>query len=67
MPKVRDSSGTMGTTREPISLSRTRNCSARTAAMVVAISRSPVLSSSGPNVSREGTVSGGASVRRTGR
>ena len=42
MPKVRDSSGTMGTTREPICLSRNRVLRIRTNAMVVEIARSPV-------------------------
>src|SRR5205809_445628 len=39
MPKVRASSGTIGTMRLPISLSRTSAVSARTNAMVVEISR----------------------------
>ena len=42
MPKVRASSGTMGTTRLPTFLSRISVCSACTKAIVVEISRSPV-------------------------
>jgi hypothetical protein len=39
MPKVRDSSGTIGTTRLPMCLSRSRMFSMRTKAIVVDISR----------------------------
>ena len=52
MPKVRDSSGTIGTTFLPMALSFTSAVSMRTKAIVVEISRpSPVASSSGLNVS----------------
>jgi hypothetical protein len=44
MPKVRASSGTMGTTCLPSDLSRTRAVSMRTNAIVVEISRSVALS-----------------------
>ena len=42
MPKVRASSGTMGTTRLPMALSRARVESSRTNAIVVDTLRSPV-------------------------
>ena len=42
MPKVRLSSGTIGTMRLPIALSRRQRVRMRTKAMVVEISRSPV-------------------------
>ena len=42
MPKVRDSSGTIGTTWRPVRLSRSRVESTRTKAIVVETSRSPV-------------------------
>ena len=55
MPKVRDSSGTMGTTLRPTLLSFTRIDSMRTNAIVVEISRpSAVASSSGLNASSFG-------------
>lgn len=41
MPKVRASSGTIGTQRLPVSLSRIRSLISRTNAMVVAISWLP--------------------------
>jgi hypothetical protein len=45
MPKVRDSSGTIGTMLRAIFLSRSSAASTRTNAMVVDTSRSPVPSS----------------------
>ena len=42
IPKVRASSGTIGTTNLPISLSRTKVDKIRTKAIVVEISRSPL-------------------------
>ena len=45
MPNVRDSSGTIGTTRGPIVLSRSSAARIRTNAIVVEFSRSPVPSS----------------------
>src|SRR5882672_5845899 len=62
MPKVRASSGTMGTTCLPMFLSLTRAVSMRTSAMVVDISRSPVPSSSALNASSGGTTRGGAAL-----
>ncbi len=46
MPKVRASSGTIGTTLRPMFLSFSSTVRMRTNAMVVEISRSPVPSSS---------------------
>ena len=67
MPKVRDSSGTIGTTCLPICLSRTSVERIRTNAIVVEISRSPVPSSWVLNASSSGTGSdSGARRRRTG-
>ena len=55
MPKVRASSGTIGTTCGPMSLSLTQDASRmRTSAMVVEISRSPDASSSGAKASSAG-------------
>ena len=59
MPKVRDSSGTIGTMCLPIALSRTSVPSICTNAIVVEISRSPVALSSRSNVD-----SGGICERR---
>src|SRR5437867_957336 len=57
MPKVRDSSGTMGTTYLPTFLSRTRVPSICTKAIVVEISRSSVLFNSRSNVDSGGICS----------
>ena len=66
MPKVRDSSGTMGTMWRPICLSRSSAARTRTNAIVVEISRSPVPSSWDLNSSRSGTGSAAARRRRAG-
>ena len=66
MPNVRDSSGTIGTIRGPICLSRSSAASTRTNAIVVEISRSPVPSSWPLKVSSGGTGSGSARRRRAG-
>ena len=64
MPKVRASSGTIGTRRGPSTLSRVSKVSARTNAIVVDISRpAPVPSSSGANADSAGT-GGVLSARR---
>ena len=55
MPKVRHSSGTIGTIRLPIDLSRSSVVRIRTKAMVVEISRSPVLLSCASNADSGGT------------
>ena len=60
MPKVRASSGTIGTMCLPMFLSLSSAVRMRTNAIVVEISRSPVPSSSGANASSGGTASGGA-------
>ena len=68
MPNVRDSSGTIGTTRLPSALSFSRMFRIRTNAIVVEISRpSPVPFSSGSNASSAGTGSDVAFSRRCGR
>ena len=67
MPKVRDSSGTIGTMRLPIALSRSSICSIWTNAIVVEISRSSVLFSSRSNVASGGTAIGSTRCRRDGR
>ena len=67
MPKVRASSGTMGTMCLPMFLSLTSVVSMRTSAMVVEISRSAVPSSSELNASSGGTTRGGAEALRAGR
>jgi hypothetical protein len=67
MPKVRDSSGTMGTTCLPMVLSRKSVLSTRTNAIVVEISRSPVLSSCALKASSVGTSSATDFTRRAGR
>ncbi len=67
MPKVRASSGTMGTMCLPMFLSFTKVVSMRTSAMVVEISRSPVPSSSALNASSGGTSRGGEDELRDGR
>ena len=66
MPKVRDSSATIGTTRGPNSLSRNNALKARTKAMVVEISRSSVLFNSGSNIDSSGTFKAGILWCRTG-
>ncbi|MCY1465216.1 hypothetical protein D9M71_833330 [compost metagenome] len=68
MPKVRDSSGTMGTTCLPICLSLSSVFRIRTKAMVVDTSRpSPVAFSSASNADSCGTGSASAFWRRAGR
>ena len=59
IPNVRDSSGTIGTTRSPIVASRTRELRMRTNAIVVEFSRSPLPSST--VVKGDGVGSGSAS------
>ena len=54
MPKVRLSSGTIGTMRLPIALSRSSVVKMRTNAIVVEISRSPVDFSCAPKADRGG-------------
>ena len=66
MPKVRDSSGTIGTTCLPIALSRNRVVRIRTNAIVVEISRSPVGLSWAANAESSGTVRSRERCRRTG-
>ena len=67
MPKVRDSSGTMGTTSLPIVLSRMMAFSMRTNAMVVEISRPSVPLSNWSKAESGGTSSDCALRRRAGR
>ena len=67
MPKVRDSSGTIGTTCLPMALSRTSVPSICTKAIVVEISRSPVFSSRRWNVDSGGICSDADLRRRCGR
>ena len=67
MPNVRDSSGTIGTTRVPICLSRSSVFSTRTKAIVVEISRSPVSFSCAPKADSGGTSSASAVRRRGGQ
>jgi len=67
MPKVRASSGTIGTMLRPMFLSLSRMVSARTNAMVVEVSRSPVPSRSEANASSGGMTRAGALHRRLGR
>ncbi len=67
MPKVRASSGTIGTMFLPMFLSLSSAVSMRTNAIVVEISRSPMPSSSALKVSSGGICSGGTSVSRLGR
>ena len=67
MPNVRDSSGTIGTMCLPIALSRTSVPSICTNAIVVEISRSPVLFSSRSNVASGGAASDADLRRRCGR
>ena len=66
MPKVRLSSGTIGTTNLPMFLSRRSVFSTRTKAIVVEICRSPVSFSSASKTERSGISSGALSCRRTG-
>ena len=67
MPKVRDSSGTIGTTFFPTFLSRSSVVRIRTKAMVVEISRSPVPLSWPSNLESSGISSLGAFEWRTGK
>ena len=67
MPKVRPSSGTMGTTREPMFLSRIKSWRICTSAMVVEISRSSVERRSRSKAARDGTTSDSERRRRLGR
>ena len=67
MPKVRASSGTMGTTSLPISLSRLSVAMIRTIAMVVENSRFPPPSSWLSNAESAGTGRGSVRLRRCGR
>ena len=67
MPKVRASSGTIGTMCLPIPLSLSSTMRMRTNAIVVEISRSAMPSRIERNASSGGTVSGGAMGLRTGR
>ena len=67
MPNVRDSSGTIGTTRLPICLSRSSVVRIRTNAIVVEIVRSPVGLSCAAKADSSGTGSGSLVGRRAGR
>ena len=67
MPKVRDSSGTIGTTRLPMFLSLTRMFRMRTNAMVVDDSRSSELFSSGSKADSGGISSVSPFCLRVGR
>ena len=67
MPKVRASSGTIGTMFLPMFLSRTRLVRMRTNTIVVDAVRSPEPSSWPRKVSRPGTVSGAIFALRAGR
>ncbi len=66
MPNVRASSGTIGTTRGPMPLSRTSAVKIRTNAIVVENSRSPLDSSWPLKKSSSGMWSGSTRVRRVG-
>ena len=67
MPKVRASSGTIGTQRLPVSLSRIRSLTRRTNAMVVAIDCEPEPLSNEANDLSAGAGSGASGcVRRAG-
>ena len=66
MPKVRASSGTIGTTRWPMALSLASVDSNRTKAMVVEMLRSPLPRVWALKASSPGTGSTCASLRRTG-
>jgi hypothetical protein len=67
MPKVRLSSGTMGTTYLPIALSRISVFRMRTKAIVVEIVRSPVSLSWPSKAESGGTWSDADFARRAGR
>src|SRR5215469_8028771 len=67
MPKVRDSSGTIGTTRFPIFLSRSSALRMRTNDMVVEISRPAVLLSWASNAVSGGISSAADFLRRVGK
>ena len=60
MPKVRDSSGTIGTMCLPMFLSRISICRICTKAIVVETSRSSVLLRNRSNAASSGTISGAA-------
>lgn len=66
MPKVRASSGTIGTQRLPVSLSRIRSLARRTKAMVVAISCLPDPFFSAANARSSGSGSATVCTRRAG-
>ena len=67
MPKVRDSSGTIGTMCLPIFLSRSSVCRICTNAIVVEISRSSVLLRKRSSAASRGTASDADFLRRAGR
>src|ERR1700740_2923347 len=67
MPKVRDSSGTMGTMNRPMTLSRNNVLRMRTKAIVVEISRLSVLASWALNAESSGTSRAFEVRRRCGR
>ena len=64
MPKVRLSSGTIGTMRWPIALSRSSVVRMRTKAMVVEISRPSAVAFSSASKAESGGISSGADERR---
>ena len=64
IPNVRDSSGTIGTTRGPMALSRSSVFRIRTNAIVVEICRPGVPPSCPPNADRSGTASVSVDRRR---
>ena len=64
MPKVRLSSGTIGTMREPSALSRSSVVRMRTKAIVVEISRPSAVGFSSASKAESGGISSGAAVRR---
>ncbi len=64
MPKVRASSGTIGTQRLPVSLSRTRSLTRRTNAMVVATFCEPEPLSKDANAFSAGAGSGATGCTR---
>ncbi len=64
MPKVRASSGTIGTQRLPVSLSRTRSLTRRTKAIVVATDCEPEPLSNAVNALSAGIGSGATGCTR---
>ncbi len=64
MPKVRLSSGTIGTMREPIALSRSSVVRMRTKAMVVEISRPSAVGFNSASKAASGGIASGALARR---